>query len=61
MKGFEKKSVVTFNKSGSGSKSGRVTIPADWLKFLDIKDSEEERNISITLVDDQIIIKKYSK
>ena len=51
---------VTFNKSGSGSETGRLIIPALMLKILDIKDSKEDtdRRISITFVDNKIRIKK---
>lgn len=61
MKLFDKKSVITFNKSGSGSKSGRVTIPADWLKFLNIENTNEDRVIHMTLEEDKIIIEKYKE
>ena len=59
MKIFDKESVVTFNKSGSGSKSGRITIPVDWLKFLNIK--ENDRSIYMELQKDKILIKKLNK
>lgn len=51
---------VTFNKSGSGSETGRLIIPALMLKILDIKDSKEDtdRRISISFVDNKIRIKK---
>ena len=47
---------VTFNKSGSGSTSGRVVLPAAYLEILGI--TEEEREIEITLEGSRIIIEK---
>lgn len=47
---------VNFNKSGSGSISGRVTIPKEILELLDIK--AEERDIIITYEDGILTIKK---
>ena len=48
---------VTFNKSGSGSETGRLIIPALMLKILDIKDSKEDtdRRISISFVDNKVV------
>lgn len=53
------KSRVTFNKSGSGSKSGRVTIPATLLEVLNI--TEEDREVEITYIDGKIVIEKINK
>lgn len=50
------KSKVTFNKSGSGSTSGRVTIPVAFLEALEI--TENDRNIEIKLIDNKIVIEK---
>jgi len=48
------KGKITFNKSGSGSKSGRVTIPTSFLEILGI--DETKREVEITLVEGKIII-----
>ena len=50
------KSKVTFNRSGSGSVSGKVVIPAAFLEILKI--TKEERDIEITLEGNKIIIEK---
>lgn len=47
---------VNFNKSGSGSISGRITIPKEILELMDIKDSERE--IIIVYEDGTLSIKK---
>lgn len=57
--GFYKESKVTFNKSGSGSISGRVTIPVEMLKLLSI--SEENREIRISYIDGTIVIEKLNE
>lgn len=53
------KKKVTFNKSGSGSITGRVVLPAAYLEILGI--TESERDINITLDGSKIIIEKVSK
>ena len=50
------KGKITFNKSGSGSKSGRLTIPVALLELLKI--TEEERDVEIKFEDNKIIIEK---
>lgn len=50
------KSKVTFNKSGAGSISGRVTIPKAFLETLGI--TKEENEIKITMQGEKIIIEK---
>ena len=50
------KSKVTFNKSGAGSVSGRVTIPRAFLEILGV--TKEENEIKITMQDEKIIIEK---
>lgn len=50
------KGKVTFNKSGSGSRSGRVTIPVALLEVMGI--SEDNREVEITLKDNKIIIER---
>lgn len=52
------KGKVTFNKSGSGSKSGRVTIPVALLEVMGI--SEDNREVEITLKDNKIIIERVA-
>lgn len=53
------KSKITFNKSGSGSKSGRLTIPVAFLEVLKI--TEDDREVNLTLNNNKIIIEKTSK
>lgn len=53
------KSKVTFNKSGSGSVSGRVTIPKEFLEIMKI--TKEDNNINITYEDNKIILEKLSQ
>lgn len=53
------KGKITFNKSGSGSKSGRLTIPVAFLETLGI--TEEYREVNITLDGNKIIIEKVEK
>lgn len=50
------KGKITFNKSGSGSKSGRLTIPVSLLELMKI--TEDERNVEITFKDGKLIIEK---
>ncbi|WP_279022306.1 AbrB/MazE/SpoVT family DNA-binding domain-containing protein [Intestinibacter bartlettii] len=50
------KGKITFNKSGAGSKSGRLTIPVAFLELLKI--TEEEREVDIRFEDGKIIIEK---
>lgn len=50
---------VSFNKSGSGSVSGRVTIPQEILQLMDIR--EDDRDIIITYKDGDLIIQKNPK
>lgn len=47
---------VSFNKSGSGSITPRLTLPATWIKELGI--SQEEREIFIYKIGDNIILSK---
>ena len=51
------KGKITFNKSGSGSKSARLTIPAIIIELMKI--TEEEREVEITYEDGKIIIEKF--
>lgn len=53
------KAKVTFNKSGSGSKSGKVIIPVAFLEILNI--TEDDREVNITMEDNKIIIEKIEK
>lgn len=53
------KGLVTFNKSGSGSTTGKLIIPAPLLEILNIKDGDKEgRTVNITLKGKKIIIEK---
>lgn len=53
---FKEEKKINFNKGGNGATSGRVILPARWLKHLGI--TEENNKVTLELVDDQIIIKK---
>lgn len=53
------KGKITFNKSGSGSKSGKIVIPVAFLEILNI--NEENREVFITLENNTIIIKKQKQ
>lgn len=53
------KGKITFNKSGSGSKSARLTIPAVLIEL--IKITEEEREVEITFDNGKLIIEKAKK
>lgn len=50
---------ITFNKSGSGSKSGRLTIPVPFLELMRI--TEDERSVEITFKDNKLIIEKVGE
>lgn len=47
---------VTYNKSGSGSVTSRISLPITWLREIGV--TEENREVIIELTDDSIIIKK---
>jgi len=47
---------VTFNKGGSGAKSGRIILPSAYLEILKI--TEEENEVEVLFEDNKIIIKK---
>lgn len=53
------KGKITFNKSGSGSKSARLTIPTVLIELMKI--TEEEREVEITFKDGKLIVEKASK
>lgn len=50
------KGKVTFNKSGSGSKSARLTIPSILVELMKI--TEDDRKVNITFEDGKLIIEK---
>lgn len=49
---------VTFNKSGAGSQTNRITIPTSWIREMDV--TEDDRNVEVTFNKDNktITIKK---
>lgn len=47
---------ITFNQSGSGSVSGRLNIPVNILKFLNI--DKNDRDIEFIIKDDALVIQK---
>lgn len=53
---LNKKGKITFNESGQKSMSGRLTIPVDILKLMNI--NKHERNVSMTFIDGKLIIEK---
>ena len=56
MSAIKKNSKVNFNKSGSGSVAGKVTLPIDFLRAMGI--NEENRDIEISYHYGKIIISK---
>ena len=53
------KGTITFNNSGSGSKSARLTIPAALIELMNI--TEDERKVDITYENGKLIIEKAKK
>lgn len=53
------KKKVLFNKGGSGSLMGRVTIPKEFLEILGI--TKENNKVNITIKDGKIIIEKIEE
>lgn len=53
---LKKTGKITFNESGKGSLSGRLTIPVDLLKLMGI--DKQNRDVEITFKDGKIIIEK---
>lgn len=53
------KGKITFNTSGKGSKSGRLTIPVAFLEIMGI--TEGEREVNIKFEDGKLIIEKIKK
>lgn len=50
------KGKITFNKSGSGSNSARLTIPSVFIELMNI--DKNNRNVEITFKDNKLIIEK---
>lgn len=50
------KGKITFNKSGSGSKSARLTIPAALVELMKI--NEDEREVEIIFENGKLIVEK---
>ncbi|MCY6957844.1 AbrB/MazE/SpoVT family DNA-binding domain-containing protein [Clostridium brassicae] len=50
---------ITFNKSGSGSITGRLNIPMALLKSIGI--TEEEREVELYIRDNKLIVEKIIK
>ncbi|ACD14157.1 PemI [Clostridium botulinum] len=53
------KGKVTFNISGSGSKSARLTIPAALIELMKI--TEDNREVEITYEDGKLVVEKVSE
>lgn len=47
---------VYFNAGGSGGQTGRVILPSDYLKLMNV--TKDEPRIEITYENERIIIKK---
>lgn len=47
---------ISFNKSGSGSYTPRISLPATWINEMGI--DKENRKVSVTFKDGQIVIEK---
>ena len=56
---IKKSKKITFNKGGTGSKSGRVIIPAPYLEILNITDSEPY--VDISLQQNKIVLMKATE
>lgn len=52
------KGKVTFNKSGSGSINGKITIPKALIELM--KFTKDDREVEITFEDGKLIIKKVN-
>ena len=52
----ERKAKISYNKSGRGSLTTRVTLPITWLRQLGV--SEEDREVKLTLKENKITIEK---
>lgn len=50
---------ISFSKSGSGSYTPRVSLPASWIKEMDI--DKENRKVKVTFENNEIRIKKLDK
>lgn len=50
---------ISFNKSGSGSYTPRISLPATWINEMGI--DKENRKVSVTFKDGKIIIEKVKK
>lgn len=50
---------ISFNKSGSGSYTPRISLPATWIKEMGI--DTDNRKVSVTFKDGQIVIEKVKK
>lgn len=53
------KGKITFNKSGSGSKSARLNIPVAFIELLNI--NENDREVDISFSDGKLVIKKINE
>ena len=50
---------ITFNKGGTGAKSGRIILPASYLEIMGI--TEDEPKVEVSYQDGKIIIEKANK
>lgn len=50
---------ISFNKSGSGSYTPRISLPATWINEMGI--DKENRKVSVTFKDGQIVIEKVKE
>lgn len=52
----ERKARIIFNKSGAGNITPRITLPATWVKQLEL--DIDHREVNIKLIDNKIVIEK---
>lgn len=54
----KRKAKILFTKSGTGSRSTRVTLPVSWIDALNITQEDREVTLSLSLENRKIIISK---
>ncbi len=50
---------ITFSKSGAGNLTPRLSLPAKWIKEMEI--NQENREVEVVFEDGKIIIQKLSQ
>ena len=49
---------VTFNKSGAGSQTNRLTIPTSWIREMNITENDRDVEVEFNKITKTITIKK---